>query len=100
MAKARESSAPGSNRCYHVKCVRRLALPPTLVGVGVVVLMADRKGRDAVSGKIKGMQIKDDGAVEAGAEPKQNGSCRVDSYRCVPWNASSMSRKRHRAAAH
>jgi len=55
-----------------------LAILPTLVGVGVVVLMADGKGRDAVSGEIKGKKIKDEGAVEAGAEPKQNGSCKVD----------------------
>ena len=52
-----------------VKCVRRLALLPTHVGVGVVLLMADRKGRDAVTGEIKGMQIKDERAVEAGAVP-------------------------------
>jgi len=64
--------------CYHVKCVRRLTLLPKLLGVGVVVLMADGKGLDAASGEIKGMQSKDEGAMEAGAEPEQNGSCKVD----------------------
>jgi len=64
-----------------VKCVRRLALLPTHVGVGVVLLMADGKGRDAVSGEMKGMQIKDGRAAEAGAVPWKNASCKVDTSR-------------------
>ena len=58
--------------------MRKLTLLPTLLGVGVVVLMADGKGLDAASGEIKGMQSKDEGAMETGAEPEQNGSCKVD----------------------
>jgi len=52
--------------------VRRLALLLTFGGVGVVVQMADGKGRDAASGEMKGKQIKDEGAMESRAEPKQN----------------------------
>jgi len=64
-----------------VKCVRKLALLPTHVGVGVVLFMADRKGQDAVTDEIKGMQIKDERAVEAGAVPWQNESSKVDIHR-------------------
>jgi len=71
----------GGDSC--VKCVRRLALFPTLVGFRVVVLVADGKGRDEASGEIKGMQIKDEGAMEAGAEPKQNAKSTRCSLRSV-----------------
>jgi len=52
--------------------------------------MADGKGRDAASGEIKGMQIKDEGAMEAGAEPEQNGSCKVDSWSCAEKRGSRV----------
>ena len=78
------SIASVSLEAASVKCVRRLGILPTLAGVGVVLLMADGKGRDAVSGEIKGMQIKDERAVAAGAEPWQNGSRKVDSQ-CRLW---------------
>jgi len=64
-----------------VKCVRRLALLPALVSVGVVIIKADGKGRVGASGEIKDMQIKDEGAMEARAEPKKNESCTVDTSR-------------------
>jgi len=40
-----------------VKCVRRLALLPALVSVGVVIVKADGKGRVGASGEIKDMRI-------------------------------------------
>ena len=70
---ARRRVSPFTVCHYHLvlPCEMREKIDPSPEALG-------GKGLDAASGEIKGMQSKDEGAMEAGAEPEQNGSCKVD----------------------